>query len=299
MQQLSKYRFIARKAQLPTHEKQKLVVNIGVGATAHRSTRKRPRAPLHALRTLRLQHSSRKPADTMAGASERDVESLGESLIPVVDKLQEILHGVRVRGPPSLLPVLSAHCVQAIPLQRRDSVQAQLPDDCAVELPEVVVVGSQSSGKSSVLESLVWCPPLALPSCDDGTCAACCLSAMKGRAPQRAIWCSGFRSRTSRLSSTIVHMLVSTFPVQVRARRSVAIFCHAAQASAHGARSCCTCAASPSMRQPRSRRNGPSSRHTCPARTSQTLMQCAKRSKARRSACWAVRTKMSPTAQFT
>eukprot|EP00892_Ulva_mutabilis_P006287 jgi/Ulvmu1/402/UM001_0409.1 len=53
------------------------------------------------------------------------LESLGETLIPVIDKLQGILHG------------------------------AQLPDEWKVQLPEVAVVGSQSSGKSSVLESLV------------------------------------------------------------------------------------------------------------------------------------------------
>lgn len=34
-------------------------------------------------------------------------------------------------------------------------MQAQLPDEWKVQLPEVAVVGSQSSGKSSVLESLV------------------------------------------------------------------------------------------------------------------------------------------------
>jgi dynamin 1-like protein len=56
-------------------------------------------------------------------SSTTTVYSLGQSVIPVINKLQDIF--------------------------------AQLGSASTVDLPQVAVVGSQSSGKSSVLEALV------------------------------------------------------------------------------------------------------------------------------------------------
>lgn len=60
------------------------------------------------------------PSNTPDAAA---VASLGHSVIPIVNKLQDIF--------------------------------AQLGSQSTIELPQVAVVGSQSSGKSSVLEALV------------------------------------------------------------------------------------------------------------------------------------------------
>ncbi|PNH06852.1 Dynamin-related protein 3B [Tetrabaena socialis] len=63
----------------------------------------------------------------MAGADAASSEdTLGNSLIPIVNKLQDIF--------------------------------AQVTVDLKLDLPQVAVVGSQSSGKSSVLEALLLRP---------------------------------------------------------------------------------------------------------------------------------------------
>ena len=66
-----------------------------------------------------MDYSHPGPAD----AEVSTIELLGDSVIPVVNKLQDIF--------------------------------AQLGSSSNIDLPQVAVVGSQSSGKSSVLESLV------------------------------------------------------------------------------------------------------------------------------------------------
>ncbi|XP_047250913.1 dynamin-related protein 3B isoform X3 [Capsicum annuum] len=63
------------------------------------------------------------PSTTTAAAAAATAASLGHSVIPIVNKLQDIF--------------------------------AQLGSQSTIELPQVAVVGSQSSGKSSVLEALV------------------------------------------------------------------------------------------------------------------------------------------------
>jgi dynamin 1-like protein len=65
-----------------------------------------------------------RPADDLRGANPRTPAPIGSSVIPIVNKLQDILTPVR----------------------------GQLSQ---ISLPQVAVVGSQSSGKSSVLEALV------------------------------------------------------------------------------------------------------------------------------------------------
>ncbi|CAN6819266.1 dynamin-related protein 3A isoform X2 [Brassica napus] len=63
------------------------------------------------------------PSSTAAGTASSNAAPLGSSVIPIVNKLQDIF--------------------------------AQLGSQSSIELPQVAVVGSQSSGKSSVLEALV------------------------------------------------------------------------------------------------------------------------------------------------
>lgn len=62
-------------------------------------------------------------APSMPSVSSSSAAPLGSSVIPIVNKLQDIF--------------------------------AQLGSQSTIELPQVAVVGSQSSGKSSVLEALV------------------------------------------------------------------------------------------------------------------------------------------------
>ena len=98
----------------------------------------------------------------MAGSSAAP-EGLGETLIPAINKLQDIFN--QARQP--VLNMLFADCAAAtfhdpFPLQifeNQPSAQlllaVQVTLDLKLELPQVAVVGSQSSGKSSVLEALV------------------------------------------------------------------------------------------------------------------------------------------------
>jgi hypothetical protein len=103
----------------------------------------------------------------MAHHASASASSLGTSLVPLVNKLQDIF--AQAREP----------CVRALRfcafLARADAracaacAQAGIPTG-DLELPQVAVVGCQSSGKSSVLEALVraallrgrpergWCP---------------------------------------------------------------------------------------------------------------------------------------------
>lgn len=68
-------------------------------------------------------HPSTPPPSSPAAAATKNAAPLGSSVIPIVNKLQDIF--------------------------------AQLGSQSSIELPQVAVVGSQSSGKSSVLEALV------------------------------------------------------------------------------------------------------------------------------------------------
>ena len=63
------------------------------------------------------------PSPSPSSSSSSSAAPLGNSVIPIVNKLQDIF--------------------------------AQLGSQSTIELPQVAVVGSQSSGKSSVLEALV------------------------------------------------------------------------------------------------------------------------------------------------
>lgn len=58
--------------------------------------------------------------------------------------------------PPSLSPAISSLGHSVIPIVNKlQDIFAQLGSSHTIELPQVAVVGSQSSGKSSVLEALV------------------------------------------------------------------------------------------------------------------------------------------------
>lgn len=81
----------------------------------------------------------------------RSSEVLGDVIVPVINRLQDIFAQV---SPPSLYSWLAdvQNCAQML---EDCSSALQVTTDFKLELPQVAVVGSQSSGKSSVLESLV------------------------------------------------------------------------------------------------------------------------------------------------
>lgn len=131
--------------------------------------------------------------------SQAELSSLGETLIPIIDKLQQILYGVRVYCCCFQCRPLCVHCQNGPDpgsrLERNALVQAHLPDEWKIQLPEVAVVGSQSSGKSSVLESLVRAPVFsksqrstrAISSSTEQQLTSCCTSHLAvPAAPARA-----------------------------------------------------------------------------------------------------------------
>jgi dynamin 1-like protein len=84
--------------------------------------------------------------------------SLGESIIPAINKLQDVFSQVRplkrarsVSWHSALLP--SHQPLHSFHLRLIQCLQ--LAADVKLDLPQIAVVGSQSSGKSSVLEALV------------------------------------------------------------------------------------------------------------------------------------------------
>jgi hypothetical protein len=79
--------------------------------------------------------------------------SLGTSLVPLVNRLQDIFGQARRRGARAR-PAGGAHVPCACLTARRARPQAGIATG-DLELPQVAVVGCQSSGKSSVLEALV------------------------------------------------------------------------------------------------------------------------------------------------
>lgn len=70
-------------------------------------------------------HRVRASADGGAGRQQMQTQTLGSGLVPLVNRLQDIFASAGVRG------------------------------GKGIDLPQIAVVGSQSSGKSSVLEALV------------------------------------------------------------------------------------------------------------------------------------------------
>ena len=74
---------------------------------------------------------------------------LGENLIPLVNRLQDIFS--QARCPDEGRSVMGNH--SAVPKQIEHNLQ--VTTDLKIALPQVAVIGSQSSGKSSVLEALV------------------------------------------------------------------------------------------------------------------------------------------------
>ena len=74
-------------------------------------------------------------------------ENLGETLVPVVNRLQDIFSQARASSADPSWQGWRRH---------RDTIfGSQVTLDFKLELPQVAVIGSQSSGKSSVLEALV------------------------------------------------------------------------------------------------------------------------------------------------
>lgn len=87
--------------------------------------------------------------------------SLGESIIPAINKLQDVFSQVGAAAgrrrwrwcPPRGRPALPT--LWPIPATSPAPTTVQLSADVKLDLPQIAVVGSQSSGKSSVLEALV------------------------------------------------------------------------------------------------------------------------------------------------
>jgi dynamin 1-like protein len=74
--------------------------------------------------------------------------SLGEQLIPAINRLQDIFSQARRTSQPVTSPWPTAS-------SSLTCWRLQVNADFRLDLPQVAVVGSQSSGKSSVLEALV------------------------------------------------------------------------------------------------------------------------------------------------
>ena len=88
-------------------------------------------------------------------------ETLGHAIVPAINKLQDIFSQARKAGGWVAVAVSDDsgwHIV--LPAQALDSGRVltpplQVSPDVKLDLPQIAVVGSQSSGKSSVLEALV------------------------------------------------------------------------------------------------------------------------------------------------
>lgn len=84
--------------------------------------------------------------------------SLGESIIPAINKLQDVFSQVPACGRAAgaaQAPVGAAAARPRQPGAPPAPSRPQLSSDVKLDLPQIAVVGSQSSGKSSVLEALV------------------------------------------------------------------------------------------------------------------------------------------------
>lgn len=96
-------------------------------------------------------------------SSVAQVESLGQLLIPTINRLQDLFNQARgfvfAASPSPCLRLSNSFAVSAevealLPAHHLSSA-LQVTLDYKLELPQVAVIGSQSSGKSSVLEALV------------------------------------------------------------------------------------------------------------------------------------------------
>lgn len=117
------------------------------------------------IKTRAVSEIPRAPAAMAAPAPN---ETLGQTLIPIINKIQDIFSQVRFRprGPGDLdaasLRVRALHLslpTSALKPLSLTFLSSQISPDVRLDLPQVVVVGSQSSGKSSVLEALVSTAP--------------------------------------------------------------------------------------------------------------------------------------------
>ena len=78
-------------------------------------------------------------------------ETLGDVIVPVINRLQDIFAQASCFAAAGGTPIICSISGQL----RTARIVLQVTSDFKLELPQVAVVGSQSSGKSSVLESLV------------------------------------------------------------------------------------------------------------------------------------------------